>query len=34
MFSPDDLAPLSFSVDDFDVSFLTSGPNMGQPEDF
>ena len=34
MFSPDDLAPLSFSVDDFDVSFLTSGPNIGQPEDF
>jgi cytochrome c biogenesis protein len=34
MFSPDDLAPLSFTVDDFHVSFLTSGPNTGQPEDF
>jgi cytochrome c biogenesis protein len=34
MFSPDDLAPMSLTVDDFSVSFLTSGPQMGQPEDF
>ncbi len=34
MFSADDLAPLSFSVDDFHVKFLTSGPQMGQPESF
>ena len=34
MFSPDNLAPVSFTVDDFDVSFLTSGPQMGQPRDF
>ncbi|WP_240755498.1 cytochrome c biogenesis protein ResB [Nocardioides iriomotensis] len=34
LFAPDDLSPLSFTVEDFDVSFLTSGPNMGQPEDF
>ncbi len=33
-FSPDDLDPLSLSVDDFDVRFLTSGPNLGQPESF
>ena len=34
MFSADDLAPLSLTVDDFDVSFLTRGPQMGQPRDF
>ena len=34
MFSPDDLSPLSLTVDDFDVSFLTAGPQMGQPRDF
>jgi cytochrome c biogenesis protein len=34
MFSPDDLAPLSLTVDDFDVSFLTAGPQLGQPRDF
>ncbi len=34
LFSPDDLTPLNFTVDGFDVSFLTSGPNLGQPEDF
>ena len=34
MFDPDDLAPLSLDVDDFHVKFLTSGPQMGQPESF
>jgi cytochrome c biogenesis protein len=34
LFSPDDLAPLSLKVDDFHVKFLTSGPQMGQPESF
>jgi cytochrome c biogenesis protein len=34
LFSPDDLDPLSFTVDDFRVSWLTSGPEMGQPESF
>ena len=34
LFSPDDLSPMSLTVDDFSVSFLTSGPQMGQPEDF
>jgi cytochrome c biogenesis protein len=34
LFDPDDLAPLSFDVDDFDVKWLTSGPEMGQPESF
>ncbi|NUR08533.1 MAG: cytochrome c biogenesis protein ResB [Nocardioidaceae bacterium] len=34
LFSPDDLDPLSFDVDDFHVKFLTSGPEMGQPESF
>ncbi len=34
MFSVDDLAPLSLTVDGFDVSFLTAGPQMGQPRDF
>jgi cytochrome c biogenesis protein len=34
MFDPEDLAPLSFSVDDFDVSFLRDGPSTGQPEYF
>jgi cytochrome c biogenesis protein len=34
LFAPDDLAPLSFTVRKFDVSFLTSGPQMGQPRDF
>ncbi len=30
----DGLAPLSFTVDDFDVEFLTSGERRGQPTDF
>jgi cytochrome c biogenesis protein len=34
LFDPDDLVPLSLTVDDFDVEFLTSGPNLGQPKDF
>jgi cytochrome c biogenesis protein len=34
LFSPDDLAPVNLTVEDFDVSFLTSGPNLGQPRDF
>jgi cytochrome c biogenesis protein len=34
LFSPDDLAPVSLHVDDFHVKFLTSGPEMGQPESF
>jgi cytochrome c biogenesis protein len=34
MFSADRLAPLNLTVRDFDVEFLTSGPNLGQPKDF
>ena len=34
LFDPDGLAPLSLSVDDFHVKWLTSGPAMGQPESF
>ena len=34
LFGPDDLTPVNLTVKDFDVSFLTSGPNMGQPKDF
>lgn len=34
LFNPDNLAPLSFKVDDFHVKFLTSGPEVGQPKDF
>jgi cytochrome c biogenesis protein len=34
MFQPDRLSPLSLKVDDFHVKFLTSGPQMGQPESF
>jgi cytochrome c biogenesis protein len=34
LFEPDDLEPLSFTVDDFDVKFLTRGPQIGQPESF
>jgi cytochrome c biogenesis protein len=30
----DNLSPLSFTVDDFDVQYLTSGPEIGQPKDF
>ena len=33
-FDPDDLPPLSFTVDDFEVQFLTEGPPAGQPVDF
>ena len=29
-----DLAPLSLTVDDFDVSFIAAGPQMGQPRQF
>ncbi len=34
LFDPADLSPLSFKVDDFHVKWLTSGPEMGQPESF
>ena len=34
LFDPDDLSPLSLTVDDFDVKWLTSGPQLGQPESF
>jgi cytochrome c biogenesis protein len=34
LFSPDQLAPMNLTVEDFHVKFLTSGPNMGQPESF
>jgi cytochrome c biogenesis protein len=30
----DRLAPLAFTVDDFDVEYLTAGPEIGQPRDF
>jgi cytochrome c biogenesis protein len=34
LFNPDRLSPLSLTVDDFHVKFLTSGPQLGQPESF
>ncbi|QNN54997.1 cytochrome c biogenesis protein ResB [Nocardioides mesophilus] len=34
LFDPQDLTPLNLTVEDFDVDFLTSGPQMGQPRDF
>ena len=34
LFGPDDLMPLNLTVEDFAVSFLTSGPQLGQPRDF
>lgn len=34
LFDPNDLEPLGFKVDDFTVKWLTSGPQMGQPESF
>ena len=34
LFDPDRLDPLSFTVDDFSVKWLTSGPSIGQPESF
>jgi cytochrome c biogenesis protein len=34
LFDPERLVPLSFTVDDFEVEFLTEGPNAGQPVDF
>jgi cytochrome c biogenesis protein len=34
LFDPDHLDPLSLTVDDFHVRWLTSGPEMGQPESF
>jgi cytochrome c biogenesis protein len=34
LFNPDNLNPVSFTVDRFHVKFLTSGPEMGQPESF
>jgi cytochrome c biogenesis protein len=34
LFDPADLEPLSFTVDDFHVTWLTSGPELGQPKSF
>jgi cytochrome c biogenesis protein len=34
LFDPDQLSPLSLTVDDFHVKFLTSGPQLGQPTTF
>ena len=34
LFGPDDLAPFSFTVEDFGVEFLTSGEQAGMPVDF
>jgi cytochrome c biogenesis protein len=34
LFDPDHLSPVSFTVDDFHVSWLTSGPELGQPKSF
>jgi cytochrome c biogenesis protein len=34
LYDPVDLEPLSFTVDDFEVSFLEGGPANGQPEFF
>jgi cytochrome c biogenesis protein len=34
LFDVDDLAPFSFTVNDFDVSFLDSGAQAGMPTDF
>jgi cytochrome c biogenesis protein len=33
-FGPDDLDPFSFTVDDFEVTFLRSGPQAGMPTEF
>ncbi len=34
LFSTEDLPPFSFTVEKFDVDWLTSGPEAGQPRDF
>jgi len=34
LFQPSNLPPLSFTVNDFHVHYLTSGPQAGQPTDF
>ena len=34
LFDPAELAPLSFTVDEFEAEFLTEGPQRGQPVDF
>jgi len=34
LFDPANLDPLSLTVDDFHVKWLTSGPEMGQPDSF
>lgn len=34
LLDPETLAPLSFTVDDFDVDFLAEGPQAGQPLSF
>lgn len=34
LFDPEELSPLAFSVDAFEVEFLENGPNRGQPLDF
>jgi cytochrome c biogenesis protein len=34
LFDAEDLTPVNFTVDDFHVRFLTSGPQLGQPAEF
>ena len=34
LFDPAQLSPVSFTVDDFHVKYLTSGPELGQPTKF
>ncbi|CAN5119457.1 cytochrome c biogenesis protein ResB [soil metagenome] len=34
LFGPEALRPLNITVEDFEVSFLTSGAQLGQPRDF
>jgi cytochrome c biogenesis protein len=34
LFDPGDLVPMNLTVEDFDVRFLTRGPQLGQPADF
>lgn len=34
LFDPEDLPPVSLTIEDFEAEFLTSGPQRGQPLDF
>ena len=34
LFDPNTLSPLRFTVNDFHVAYITSGPQIGQPESF